>query len=144
MRYWLNVHHPVEMKRDRNAWNQVYLKEMHRNTVLPYMSPGDIAVIYEVDWDERKTTKEGYELQQGRKGIVAILRLTNCVDDPHDFDGDHYVWRFDAETIWSGFIPLEEIKQAWIGRPKQFNPRINGGLRELKIDEWQIIASLAR
>lgn len=144
MRYWLNIHHPVQVERPRHDWNQIYLKEMHRNTALPRMSPEDIGVIYEKDWKEGQRTKEGYALQQGRRGIVAILRLSKLVNDHHDFDGSQYEWRFDAETIWGGFIPLEEIRRAWRNQPRQFNPRINGGLRELNIDEWQIIASLAR
>lgn len=152
MRYWLNSHHPVEKGRSRDAWNGVYLKEQHTNTLMKRIKPGDVAVIYEIDWKEGDAVRvdnQDIQLRKGRKGITAIVEVVGSfVGEKYEFDGDAYIGHFDTKTIKGSIsdnplVPLQQLKEAWLAEfGKEFNPRINGGLRELSPEEWQVISRL--
>jgi len=125
---------------------------MHGNTKLKQIRVGDIAVIYEMDWEYGcpvQSSNGPIVLQGGRKGITAIVKIHKpAVADPHTFDGNHYGWRFDTKPVKAStgnqpLVPLHRLKCAWQARfGSTFNPRFPGGLRELSPQEWQLVAGL--
>ena len=148
-RYWLNVHHPVEKELKRDAWNDVYLKKRHESTYRKQIKGGDIAVIYEIYWkagDTVQVDNKKIPLEEGRKGITAIVRITGeFVEEHYEFDDDPYIGHFVTAPVQvsRSSISLQKLREAWRGKfDKEFVPRINGGLRELREEEWQVISKL--
>ena len=149
MRFWMNIHHPVREGLPRDAWNNIYLKAIHRYTALQQIGAGDCAAIYEIQWKGGKTVRvDGQEipLQEGVQGLTAVVDISgNFVHEDYEFDGDVYIGHFETGSLQARreFIPLDELRTTWqaaLGRA--FNPRIRGGLRELKHEEWEVISSL--
>ena len=152
MKYWLNIHDPAPVNEDPAQYHvNLWLQRKHLNTVRHSIKKGDIAVIYETEGPQQREVVDNQgtrtvELRLGRKGIVSVIKLTgDFQEDCHLWDGIPFIGYFKGiqVNVRRNFISLNELREAWIQAGlARFNPRINGGLRELKAEEWQIVSTL--
>jgi hypothetical protein len=152
MRYWLNIHDPTPISKNPDKYHaNLWLQEKHQATVRHLIKMGEKAVIYETAGPQQREIIRGQSratvmLCQGRKGIILAVKITkDFQEDRHLWDGIPFLGYFGGKKIKTrrNIIPLGELRGAWIqaGLPA-FNPYINGGLRELSIQEWRIVSSL--
>jgi hypothetical protein len=137
---------------------KVYLQDKNEHFISEF-NKGDFAFIYEAkgpseveEVEQRK--KRRLKLQQGRKGIIALVRIVSDFMrgneyDYNPLDGSNrkitYIGYFDTEKVACrrGFVPLEELREAYLEESlPRFYPLINGGLRKLKPEQCKIMTRL--
>lgn len=154
MKCWLNIHDPAPISEDPNTYHaKLWLQNKHRNTALIEVQRGDIGVIYETEGPRRRIVEDVnrqnrriVNLRPGSKGIFFVIKIKADFQwREHLWDGIHFIGYFGGEKVNTkrNLIPLKELRETWgrAGLPS-FNPYINGGLRKLKPEEWQIISDL--
>lgn len=165
MTYWLSIQYPVELGKPlRSSDNYVWIKEMQRNTCKELMKDGDKVAVYERSWRRGNKIRKGAngeetaQLEEGRMCIRAIVQVYGVfvkartpyyyqdVNNPRGLDNRYrYIGLFKTKPIATrrDIVRLAEIKHDWRSVfDKQFNPRINGGLRKLSRSEWGVIDRL--
>lgn len=148
MSYWVNIHHPPPQGESQSCY--VYLQYKNKQ-LKDEFNKGDLVFIYETenprevvveDEDGRRELK----LQEGRKGVIALVRITSNFK-PHRWEWHDipFIGHFETDKVdvRRKFVPLQEINKARLREGlSYFNPRINGGLRKLKDEEFSIMARL--
>lgn len=148
MTYWLNIHDPDPIGHDDDY--KVYLKKVHKNTARLHIKSGDLAVIYEIGWKLGDcvigTDGKPWPLKEGRKGIIAIVELGNFIDKQYEYNGTQYIGWSEVKRVirnseFGPLISLKRLREIWSSHlGLTFSPRINGGLRLLSSEEWQVIS----
>lgn len=151
MAYWINIHHPRILNESRRAQCMVHVQERSR-PMMKGITEGDLAFIYETGalsntraFVEDDSGKRTVQLLKGRKGIIALVRIGKFRQGKWKWNGIPFVGSYDTKELESrrNFVSLNDInrQRLSVGLPL-FNPRIPGGLRELKKQEFTTIATL--
>jgi len=112
---------------------------------------GDLAFIYEtktspgkvIVTDERGTRVVILE-EEGRGGIIALVKISSdFIRDPHTWNDIPFIGHFETQVVKRKFVSRQEINRARLKKGlRAFNPRVNGGLRKVKADEFKIMKKL--
>lgn len=159
MKCWINIHWPPPEGEQPDLYDKsVYLQDKHRHKINEF-NTGDLVFIYETAYPPKEVQSSDREgtrkvrLRQPRKdeegnkgGIVSLIKIDNSSfhaegsRDKADGRDICYIGYFtgDKANCRRNFVPLRKVKEAW----KKFNPLINGGLRELKLDECELLKGL--
>jgi len=152
MNYWINIHDPQVVGKSRQDQCKVYLQKKSEGKVSA-LKEEDLAFIYEthnlsgqlVDVVD-DTGRRRVRLGKGRKGIIALVRITSSFNRGNwEWNGIPFIGYFDTQEITCkrNFVSLDEINMTRRDDEQPlFNPRINGGLRQLKPEEFQLMSRL--
>ena len=83
--------------------------------------------------------------QDARQGLVSCFTVTSDFirEDYGTYEGNIYVGKFQGDYISRRFIPLRNIKEAWLRTfGKNFIPLRKGGIIELNAEECRLLSSL--
>jgi hypothetical protein len=154
MGYWLNIHHPKTQHESRKSQCEVYLQEKSSHLVDTILKH-DKVFIYETEAFSGETvisidedgTRKSVKLEKGAKGIIALVEIAGLFKKyKWIWNGVPYIGSFPTNEINTkkSYIELTKINRAYRsnGLKKEFNPRINSGLRKLGVKEYKVLSEL--